>query len=109
MALAAALEALSIEPQRMRDNLELTGGVVLAEAVTMRLAPKLGKKEAHAIVERAAARATAEKRSFAEVLGTDASVTAVLSRSDIDEALAPEAYLGSAEAFITNVLRRRHR
>jgi 3-carboxy-cis,cis-muconate cycloisomerase len=108
-ALAAALEALSIEPQRMRDNLELTGGLVLAEAVAMRLAPKLGKKEAHAIIGRVAARATAEKRPFAEVLGTDASVTAVLSRSDIDEALAPEAYLGSAGVFVTNVLTQRRR
>lgn len=109
VALAAALEALSIEPQRMRDNLELTGGLVLGEAVAMRLAPKLGKKEAHAIIGRAAARATAEKRPFAEVLGTDASVTAVLSRSDIEEALAPEAYLGSAEVFVTNVLNQRRR
>ena len=46
-ALAAALEALSIQPARMRDNVELTGGLVLAEAVVMRLAAKLGKKEAH--------------------------------------------------------------
>ena len=108
-ALAAALEALTIEPGRMRDNVELTGGLVLAEAVAMRLAPKLGKKDAHAIVGRAAARATEEKRSFAEVLGTDASVTAVLSRSDIDEALSLDAYLGSAETFVTSVLNRRRR
>jgi len=108
-ALAGALDALSIDPRRMRDNLALTGGLVLAEAVSMRLALKLGKKEAHEIVERAAAKATQEKRSFGEVLGTDTSVTAVLSRSDIDEALSPDAYLGSAQTFVTTVLNRRHR
>jgi 3-carboxy-cis,cis-muconate cycloisomerase len=108
-ALAAALEALSIAPSRMRENVAMTGGLVLAEAVAMRLARRVGKAEAHAIVERAAAKATEERRSFAEVLSADASVTAVLSRSDIDEALSADAYLGSAETFVASVLNQRGR
>lgn len=108
-ALAAALEALSIQPARMRDNVELTGGLVLAEAVVLRLAAKLGKTEAHAIVERAAAKATEETRPFADVLAADVAVTAVLNRSDIDEALSADAYLGSAETFVSSVLNQRRR
>ncbi len=106
-ALADALEALVVDPMGMRANLDMTGGLVLAEAVAMRLAPMLGKHEAHAVVDRAVARASEERRSFADVLAADASVTRVLSRPEIDTALSADAYLGSAETFVSNVLSRR--
>ena len=81
----------------------------MAEAVSMRLAEKIGKHEAHTMVERAAARASDERRSFADVLGTDPAVTQVLNRADIERALSPDAYLGAAEALVGNVLARRRR
>ena len=107
--LAEALEELVVDPARMRANLEMTGGLVLAEAVAMRLAATLGKQEAHALVDRAAARATDERRPFADVLATDPSVTNVLSRSDIDETLSADAYIGSAGRFVATVLDRRRK
>ena len=106
-ALADALEELVVDPARMRTNLEMSGGLVLAEAVAMRLAVTLGKPEAHAIVDRAAAVAAGERRPFADVLASDPSVTRVLSRSEIDTTLSPDAYTGSAERFVANVLERR--
>lgn len=108
-ALADALDALVIDPERMRANVNLTGGLTMAEAVSMRLAETMGKQQAHATVERAAARALEEQRSFAEVLGADAAVHQVLSQSEIDRALSADAYLGSAEMFVANVLARRRR
>jgi 3-carboxy-cis,cis-muconate cycloisomerase len=108
-ALADALDALLVDPARMRANLNLTGGLTLAEAVSMRLAQKVGKHEAHAAIERAAARALEERRSFADVLAADPAVNQVLSRSEIDRALSADAYLGSAETFVRNVLARRQR
>ncbi|MFL6280599.1 MAG: 3-carboxy-cis,cis-muconate cycloisomerase [Vicinamibacterales bacterium] len=108
-ALADALDALVIDPARMRANLNLTGGLTLAEAVSMRLAQKVGKREAHAAIEHAARRAAEERRAFADVLASDPAVNQVLSRSDIDQALSPDAYLGSAETFVRNVLNGRQR
>ena len=106
-ALADSLDALVVDLTRMRANLDMTGGLTLAEAVAMRLAEKIGKQEAHATLERAAVRAGEERRAFADVLAEDPDVTRILSRSEIDEALSPDAYLGSAETFVANVLTRR--
>jgi 3-carboxy-cis,cis-muconate cycloisomerase len=105
-AVADALDGLVVDPSRMRTNLESTGGLVLAEAVAMQLAPTLGKQEAHAHVERAARRAADEHRGFAEVLAEDPAVTAILDRPRIENSLMPEHYLGSAAAFVANVLAR---
>ncbi len=105
-AIAGALEALVVDPVRMGANVNITGGLVLAESVAMRLAPELGKREADAAVKRAARR-TGEGQSFADVLASDSTVSAVLNRSEIDKALSPDDYLGSAETFVAAVLGRR--
>ena len=105
-AIADALDALVIEPARMHANVNMTGGLVLAESIAMRLAPQMGKREAHAAVKRAA-RGAAEGQSFADALEKDSAVSAILNRSEIEKALSPDAYLGSAEAFVSAVLSRR--
>ena len=106
-ALAESLDALVIDPARMRANVDLTGGLAMSEAVSMQLARKVGKREAHAIVERAAARAMDGPQSFVEALAADPAASEALSRPDIEHALSPDAYLGSAETFVANVLARR--
>jgi len=105
-AIADVLERLVVNPGRMRANLEASGGLILAEAVAMQLAPRLGRNEAHALVERAARRAASERRSFADVLSEDPRISEILDRRAIDEALKPETYLGSTSAFIADVLAR---
>ena len=76
----------------------------------MRLAAKIGKQEAHATLERAAARAREKSSGRLPMCSAhDPDVTGILSRSEIDEALSPDAYLGSAETFVSNVLTRRQR
>lgn len=109
LALAEALEDLVVDPTRMRANVDLTGGLTMAEAVSMRLAERVGKHEAHTMIQRAAARAADEHRSFAEVLRSDPAVNQSLSQSDIEQALSPDAYLGASETFVANVLARRRR
>jgi len=106
-ALAGALEALVVDPDRMRANLNMTGGLILAESIAMRLAPEMGKREAHAAIKRAAARRTAGGESFADVLASDPAVSAILDRSEIDKALSPDDYLGSTANFVAAVLSRR--
>ena len=105
-AIAESVGNLVVEPARMRANLDSSGGLVLAEAVAMRLAPRLGKEQAHVLVENAARRVVRNGRRFAEVLAEDPQIASVLDRAAIDEALSPEKYLGSASAFIAAVLAR---
>ena len=108
-ATADSLEHLKVDSARMRANLEATDGLILAEAVAMRLATRLGKQEAHNVVERAAQRADSQGRRFRDVLADDPHVTAILDRGAIDELLTPEKYLGSTSAFIAGVLARHGR
>ena len=105
-ALAGALQALVVDPARMRANLEITKGLVFAEAVTMGLAPRLGKEEAHARVARAARRASDERRPFLDLLCENPAVTAILNRSEIETLLSSQASRGSAAAFVARALAR---
>lgn len=103
-AIADALQRLVIDPARMRDNLDLTRGLVMAEAAVMLLAPDLGKAEAHALVESACRRASVDKRDLHEVLADDPAVTAKFDREALTRALSPDQYLGAARTFVERAL-----
>ena len=89
---------------KMRANLDLSGGTVMAEAVALRLAASLGKADAHAVVQSVASRATSEDRPFRDLLAENPDVMRVLSRRDLDDVLTPELYLGSAITFVEAAL-----
>jgi 3-carboxy-cis,cis-muconate cycloisomerase len=80
----------------------------MAEAMTMRLAPHLGKPAAHALVEAASSRAIAEGRPLADILAEDAAVIALIDKAEIARTLTPERYLGAARLFIANALAHRY-
>jgi adenylosuccinate lyase/3-carboxy-cis,cis-muconate cycloisomerase len=97
--LAAVLEGLEVDPGRMRANLALTHGQIMAEAVMMELARAIGHERAHVLVFAASRRATGEGRSFLEVLGQDPDVTTHLAQPELDRLFDPTGYLGlSAES-----------
>src|SRR5882757_2055155 len=84
-ALAAIVdiaEGLEVDAARMRANLDVTGGLIMAEAVTMALAEKIGKGDAHHLVEAASKKAIAEKRDLREVLAGDSTIAAQLGGGD---------------------------
>jgi 3-carboxy-cis,cis-muconate cycloisomerase len=103
-AVRETLEGLDVRPERMRANLELTGGLVLAESVSMALREGIGRSEAHHLVAAASRRAVEAGRPFREELLNDEAIE--LSPEEIDRALDPAAYLGSANAFIERALER---
>src|SRR5260370_11511139 len=78
-ALPIFAEGLEVDAARMRVNLDATGGLIMAEAVTMALAEKIGKSKAHHLVEAASKKAVAGKKALREVLIKDPDVTAHLS------------------------------
>jgi 3-carboxy-cis,cis-muconate cycloisomerase len=100
----AMIEGLQVDAPRMASNLELTRGLILAESVAMALAEKLGKREAHALVEEASASALAGSRSLREVLAADARIAAHLSAADLERLLDPRNYLGQARQLVARAL-----
>jgi 3-carboxy-cis,cis-muconate cycloisomerase len=102
--LAALLPRLVVHSDRMRTNLELTHGLIYAEAITLALSEKLNRASAHKLVENACRRAQSERRHLREILSADTEVTAILGLQSIAQLFEPANYLGSAEAFIETVL-----
>ena len=103
-ATAEALEGLSVDTDRMRANLDATGGAVLAEAVAMALAEAVGKHEAHACVAAACRRAGEEGLPLLDVLAGDPAVNRHLDRARMAELLSPDNYLGVSRDFIERAL-----
>jgi 3-carboxy-cis,cis-muconate cycloisomerase len=95
---------LQVDVARMHHNLQTTGGLIVAEAVMMGLAPKLGRNVAHDVVYDACRVALQTQQSLATVLGNNAQVSALISREEIAALCDPMNYLGSAPAVVDRVL-----
>ena len=106
-ALAAIVdfaEGLEVDTARMRANLDATRGLVMAEAVTMALAERIGKSGAHHLVEAASKKAVAGNKNLREVLAEDPTVAAQLDAKQLADLFEPMAYQGVAQALIDRLL-----
>jgi adenylosuccinate lyase len=92
--LGEVLRGLRLDPVRMRRNLNLGGGLIMAEAVMLELGVRIGRQHAHDAVYDAAQAAFVEGQSFASLLAADPRVTAHLDATAIDALLDPTAYTG---------------
>ena len=106
---ASLLSGLRIDANRMRANLDATGGLPLAEHVAARLSPALGRLAANDLVAAASARAAERGVGLAGALLADADAAAVLraagvTPADLDAALDPAGYLGASAEFISRAL-----
>jgi len=90
----------------MRGNLDMGGGLLLAESLTMALARRVGRPEAYRLVQAAVARVREEGTTLREAAMADEQIRAVVTEDEIDQALDPAGYLGSTEAFIDRALAR---
>ena len=93
-------QGLEVDAQRMARNLDLTQGLVLAEAVSIVLAQRVGRDTAHHLLEQCCKRAVAEQRHLRAVLGDEPQVTAELSGAELDHLLDPAHYLGQARTWV---------
>ncbi|UQZ82445.1 3-carboxy-cis,cis-muconate cycloisomerase [Paenibacillus konkukensis] len=99
-AIRKVMTDLEIYPERMRANLELTGGLINAEAVMMTLAQTIGRQTAHEVVHDAAYQVARSGASttFSDVLTADPRVNEHLSKEELRKLLDPAAHTGlSAE------------
>ena len=99
-----AVLGLQVDPQRMRANLDLSGGLVMAEALTLALAEQLGRSEARRIVQEVCDLARTDGSSLRQAAHDNPRISAAMSSDAIDQALDPATYLGSADALIDRAL-----
>ena len=103
-AVAEIGEGLEIDSGRMQANLELSAGTIMAEAVAIKLAEKLGREEAHHLLEQLSRQAAREHRHLRDVLGSCPQVSEHLDAAELSRLFDPMAYQGVAQAFIDRLV-----
>lgn len=92
--LAEVMRGLRLDPARMRANLDLGGGLIMAEAVMLDLGAAIGRQHAHDVVYDAAQEAFVQGKSFGELLAADSRVSAHMTAEQIRLLLDPTTYTG---------------
>src|SRR6185437_4414645 len=103
-AIVDIAEGLEVDAVRMRENLDATHGLIMAEAVSFALAERMGKSEAHHVVEAASKQAVANKKHLRDVLIRDTKVTAQLDANRLAKLFEPMAYQGASQELIDRLL-----
>ena len=98
------LAGLDVHPDKMRGDMDLTGGLVMSESVAAALSQSLGRSEAQELVEKAARRSVDDGRAFRDVLLELPEVSDGLSSERLDAALDPAGYLGVTGELIDRAL-----
>lgn len=98
------VEGLEIHEEKMGQNLSVTHGLILAEAVAIALAKKMGRMPAHKLLEKVSHQALESGQTLRDVLLQNKEVGAKLSPAEIDKLLDPKNYTGSTHSMIDQVL-----
>ena len=99
-----ALGGLIVDEKKMAENLDISRGLIVAEAVMMGLAPQLGRQDAHDVVYDACRLANEKGMSLADALSADKRVAERIDRATIERLTSPRNYLGLAPAMVDAVL-----
>ncbi len=102
-------KGLVLKPERMRANLDLTDGLIMAEPMMLALGEFIGRQEAHDVVYDAAQAAATGGEIFSDLLGRDPRVTGHLSQKQIASLLDPTAYTGLCSQLATDQAERSRR
>ena len=90
---------IQVFPDRMRKNLDLSGGLIMSERVMLELGKKIGRQKAHDAVYEAAQKSVNQARPFTETLGEEPEVVNILNEEQIADLLDPEQYTGLCSYF----------
>lgn len=96
---AEIAEGMEVHPRRMRKNLDMTNGLIMAEALQMSLRDKIGKTEAHELLEEASRKAIRDNRHLIDVLEKHPKVSKLVGRKELEKLFDPLSYLGSTDEF----------
>jgi len=98
------MSGLQVDPARMLKNLELTGGMIVAEAVMMGLGPQLGRQRAHDLVQAICRAAIASGRPLLDLLAENPEISRHADRAALAKLTDPANYLGVSGEMIDRVL-----
>jgi 3-carboxy-cis,cis-muconate cycloisomerase len=99
-----ALGGLIVDAKKMADNLDISRGLIVAEAVMMGLAREIGRQEAHDVVYDACRVANENNMTLADALSADPRVSNRIDRGTIERLTSPKNYLGRAPEMVDRVL-----
>ena len=97
--LIALFAGIQVFPERMRRNVDLSGGLIMAEALMLDLGQRIGRQRAHDIIYDLAQSAVTEEKSFQELLAADPAVRQRLDDKQIAALLDPGLYTGMCRQF----------
>ena len=92
-------DGLQVFPDRMRANLDLSGGLIMAEALMLELGKQIGRQRAHDAVYEAAQASVTQGRPFRDMLAKDPHVSARLGAAQVEALLDPARYTGLCRQF----------
>jgi 3-carboxy-cis,cis-muconate cycloisomerase len=98
-SMAEVTTGLTVDPEKMRANIDATRGVVFAERAMILLGKALGRDQAHRLLEEATRESVGKGLRMTEVLATMPEITKYLDPGEIQSLDDPQQYRGSAEAF----------
>ncbi|MDY9924208.1 adenylosuccinate lyase [Methanobacterium sp.] len=99
------MEKLVFYPENIERNLNLTGGLIMAERFMAELTRKgMGRQSAYALVRKCALEANKLGVSLKDVVLQQEGITDYLSPEEVDDIMDPHTYLGSSVQIVENVL-----
>jgi adenylosuccinate lyase len=101
----SVFSSLSVNATRMRENLQRSQGLPMAEAVMTKLVEKgLGRGEAHEVLRQCSLRASTDGRSLLDVLAATPQVTKVMTPEELRQAMEPASYLGATRTIVDTIV-----
>lgn len=100
----AVVEGLQVDPAAMRRNIDMTGGLVMSEAVMMGLGPYIGREYAHDLVYDLCRQSLAENKPLLDLLEAHPEIKAHVDRAALARMLDPANYLGQSGVMVDRVL-----
>src|ERR1700704_5454956 len=98
------VRGLEVDAERMRKNLDLTGGAIVSEQVMMGLGPHLGRQRAHDLVYDICREAATGGKRLIDLLAADKEISKHVGRKELEQMCDPANYLGLAGEMAARVL-----
>ncbi|WP_430831259.1 adenylosuccinate lyase [Escherichia coli] len=98
------LTGLHVKKDKMRKNLDILGGFMLAERVMFELSEKIGKQTAHELVYEASMQGLEEGVTFSQALSEDPRINTAMTREELEAVLDPTTYVGNAPEQVDKII-----
>jgi 3-carboxy-cis,cis-muconate cycloisomerase len=101
------LDGLQVNEKKMRENLDITNGLIMSEAVMMGLGAAMGRNRAHDVVYDVCREVVKTGRPLLDLLAEDREISKHADRKTLEKLTDPANYLGVAGEMVDRVLKMR--